>query len=78
MKAFMRAVQNTWCPQGLFSAKSPGGTKVGTVYVYKKEQLVWNKFGAAIREKGGGDFNGFLFFLFFKEQGKIQNKLGRK
>lgn len=60
MKAFMRAVQNTWCPQGLSSAKSPGGTKVGAVYVYKKEQLVWNKFGAAIRGGGGGGGAGGL------------------
>lgn len=66
----MLAVENTWCPRGLFSAKIPGGNKRLVRFMFaekkKKEQLDWNKFGAAASGWVGGG----------GEQEKIQIKFG--
>lgn len=68
----MLAVENTWCPRGLFSAKIPGGNKRLVRFMFaekkKKEQLDWNKFGAAASGWVGG-WGG-------EEQEKIQIKFG--
>lgn len=62
----MLAVENTWCPRGLFSAKIPGGNKRLVRFMFtekkkegekkrEKEQLDWNKFGAAASRWVGGE-----------------------